>query len=84
MTFCTTNRQDRRSSEPLRTSSSSRSSDDVLTFYLHQDVTVEQDWVEIVEEIENRYRRLDVLISNAGISIGAQSIVEMTLSDCTR
>ncbi|WMT74601.1 SDR family oxidoreductase [Bradyrhizobium sp. Ash2021] len=55
-----------------------------MTFYLHQDVTVEQDWVEIVEEIENRYRRLDVLISNAGISIGAQSIVEMTLSDCTR
>jgi NAD(P)-dependent dehydrogenase (short-subunit alcohol dehydrogenase family) len=52
--------------------------------YLHQDVTVEQHWVEIVEEIENRYRRLDVLISNAGISIGAQSIVEMTLSDWRR
>lgn len=47
---------------------------------LPQDVTSEPRWVEVVSEIDRQYGRLDVLVSNAGIGIGAP-IVEMTLED---
>src|SRR4029453_2057131 len=53
------------------------------TFW-HQDVTSEARWVEVVAEIMNRYGRLDILVSNAGIGIGAPTIVEMTLEDWRR
>src|SRR4029453_19236933 len=53
------------------------------TFW-HQDVTSEARWVEVVAEIVNRYGRLDILVSNAGIGIGAPTIVEMTLEDWRR
>jgi NAD(P)-dependent dehydrogenase (short-subunit alcohol dehydrogenase family) len=52
--------------------------------FLHQDVTSEPRWVEVVGAIEKRFRRLDVLVSNAGIGIGAPSIVEMSLTDWRR
>ncbi|MGA2058038.1 MAG: glucose 1-dehydrogenase [Bradyrhizobium sp.] len=52
--------------------------------FLHQDVTSEPRWVEVVGAIEKRFRRLDVLVSNAGIGIGAPSIVEMSLADWRR
>jgi NAD(P)-dependent dehydrogenase (short-subunit alcohol dehydrogenase family) len=52
--------------------------------YLHQDVTEEQRWAEVVAETERRYGGLQVLVSNAGIGVGAQSIVEMTLADWRR
>ncbi len=52
--------------------------------YLRQDVTEEPRWIEIVAEIEKRFKRLDVLVSNAGIGIGAPTIVEMTLADWRR
>jgi NAD(P)-dependent dehydrogenase (short-subunit alcohol dehydrogenase family) len=52
--------------------------------YLRQDVTDEARWAEIVAEIEKRFRRLDVLVSNAGIGIGAPTILEMTLADWRR
>ncbi len=52
--------------------------------FLHQDVTSEARWVEVTEEIERRLGRLDVLVSNAGIGIGAPSIVEMSLADWRR
>ena len=52
--------------------------------YLRQDVTDEARWAEIVAEIEKRYKRLDVLVSNAGIGIGAPSITDMTLADWRR
>jgi NAD(P)-dependent dehydrogenase (short-subunit alcohol dehydrogenase family) len=46
--------------------------------YLHQDVTEEARWVEIIAEVDKRFGRLDVLVANAGIAIIA-SITEMTL-----
>jgi NAD(P)-dependent dehydrogenase (short-subunit alcohol dehydrogenase family) len=52
--------------------------------FLHQDVTSESRWIEVVAEVEKRYGRLDVLVSNAGIGISVPSITEMTLDDWRR
>jgi len=52
--------------------------------FLHQDVTSEPRWIEIVAEVEKRYGRLDVLVSNAGIGISVPSITDMTLDDWRR
>jgi NAD(P)-dependent dehydrogenase (short-subunit alcohol dehydrogenase family) len=52
--------------------------------FLHQDVASEPRWAEVVGEIERRFGRLDVLVSNAGIGIGAASIVDMSLADWRR
>ena len=52
--------------------------------FLHQDVTSEPRWAEVIDEIERRFGRLDVLVSNAGIGIGAPSIVDMSLADWRR
>jgi NAD(P)-dependent dehydrogenase (short-subunit alcohol dehydrogenase family) len=53
------------------------------TFW-HQDVTSEARWAEVVAEVVKRYGRLDILVSNAGIGVGAPTIVEMTLEDWRR
>jgi NAD(P)-dependent dehydrogenase (short-subunit alcohol dehydrogenase family) len=50
--------------------------------YLHQDVTQEEEWRDLVAEIEHRAGRLDIL--NAGIGIDASSIVDMSLTDWQR
>lgn len=50
--------------------------------FLPQDVTSEERWIEVVAEIGKRHGRLDIMVSNAGIGIGAPSIVEMSLADC--
>ncbi len=52
--------------------------------FLHQDVTSEARWIEVVAEVEKRYGRLDILVSNAGIGIAVPSITEMTLADWRR
>jgi NAD(P)-dependent dehydrogenase (short-subunit alcohol dehydrogenase family) len=52
--------------------------------FLHQDVTSEARWVEVVTEVEKRFGRLDILVSNAGIGIAVPSIVEMSLEDWRR
>jgi NAD(P)-dependent dehydrogenase (short-subunit alcohol dehydrogenase family) len=52
--------------------------------FLQQDVTSEARWIEVVAEVEKRYGRLDILVSNAGIGIGVPSIVEMSLADWRR
>src|ERR1700726_3602577 len=52
--------------------------------FLHQDVTSEARWAEVAAEIEKRFGRLDILVSNAGIGIGALSIVEMSVQDWRR
>src|SRR6476661_6275565 len=49
--------------------------------FLEQDVTSEARWAEIVAEIERRFGRLDILVSNAGIGIAVPSIVDMSLVD---
>jgi NAD(P)-dependent dehydrogenase (short-subunit alcohol dehydrogenase family) len=51
--------------------------------YLHQDVTVEGRWPEVMAEVETRYGRLDVMVANAGIAIRAP-LVDMTLADWRR
>src|SRR4051795_7355123 len=52
--------------------------------FLHQDVTSEPRWAEVVADIEKRVGRLDVLVSNAGIGIAVPSIVDMSLADWRR
>jgi NAD(P)-dependent dehydrogenase (short-subunit alcohol dehydrogenase family) len=52
--------------------------------FLHQDVTSEARWAEVVTEIEQRFGRLDILVSNAGIGISVPSIVDMSLEDWRR
>lgn len=52
--------------------------------FLPQDVTSEERWIEVVADIGKRYGRLDIMVSNAGIGIGAPSIVEMSLADWRR
>jgi NAD(P)-dependent dehydrogenase (short-subunit alcohol dehydrogenase family) len=52
--------------------------------FLHQDVTSEPRWIEVVAEIGKRYGRLDILVSNAGIGIAVPSITEMSLEDWRR
>jgi NAD(P)-dependent dehydrogenase (short-subunit alcohol dehydrogenase family) len=52
--------------------------------FLSQDVTSEARWVEVAAEIGHRFGRLDIVVANAGIGIGAQSIVEVTLDDWRR
>jgi NAD(P)-dependent dehydrogenase (short-subunit alcohol dehydrogenase family) len=52
--------------------------------FLYQDVTDEARWIEVVAEVEKRFGRLDILVSNAGIGISVPSIVEMSLEDWRR
>lgn len=49
--------------------------------FLEQDVTSEARWVEVVADVERRFGRLDVMVSNAGIGIAVPSITDMTLAD---
>jgi NAD(P)-dependent dehydrogenase (short-subunit alcohol dehydrogenase family) len=49
--------------------------------YLHQDVTDEARWPEIIAETERGYGRLDIMVANAGIGISARTITEMSMSD---
>ena len=52
--------------------------------FLHHDVTSEPRWVEVAADIEKRFGRLDILVSNAGIGISVPSIVDMSLADWRR
>src|SRR5205823_8529016 len=51
--------------------------------YLHQDVSVEEDWPPIIETVERRFGRLTVMVANAGIGIMCRA-VEMSLADWRR
>ena len=51
--------------------------------FISHDVTDEQAWMDVVEGILARHKRLDILVNNAGIGIGG-SIIEMTLADWHR
>jgi len=52
--------------------------------YLHHDVTSEDDWIAVVDAVDQRFGRLDILVNNAGIGIGCPSITAMTLADWRR
>jgi NAD(P)-dependent dehydrogenase (short-subunit alcohol dehydrogenase family) len=51
--------------------------------FIHQDVSVERSWPEIIEATERRFGRLDVMVANAGIGILCRAI-EMSLVDWRR
>jgi NAD(P)-dependent dehydrogenase (short-subunit alcohol dehydrogenase family) len=51
--------------------------------YLHQDVSLEESWPGVIEATELRFRRLDVMVANAGIGIMCKA-VEMSLADWRR
>ena len=51
--------------------------------FLHQDVTLEETWPRIIEATERRFRRLDVMVANAGIGILCKA-VDMSLADWRR
>jgi NAD(P)-dependent dehydrogenase (short-subunit alcohol dehydrogenase family) len=52
--------------------------------FLHQDVTSEPRWSEVIAEVAQRHGRLDILVSNAGIGIAVPLITEMSLADWRR
>jgi NAD(P)-dependent dehydrogenase (short-subunit alcohol dehydrogenase family) len=52
--------------------------------YLHHDVTSEDEWIDIVGEVEKLHGRLDILVNNAGIGIGCPDITQMSLGDWRR
>jgi NAD(P)-dependent dehydrogenase (short-subunit alcohol dehydrogenase family) len=47
--------------------------------YLHHDVTREDEWIKILQQIRQLHGRLDILVNNAGIAVRA-SIFEMTMA----
>jgi NAD(P)-dependent dehydrogenase (short-subunit alcohol dehydrogenase family) len=51
--------------------------------FLHQDVSLEESWPGVIEATELRFRRLDVMVANAGIGIMCKA-VEMSLADWRR
>jgi NAD(P)-dependent dehydrogenase (short-subunit alcohol dehydrogenase family) len=46
--------------------------------YLHHDVTSEAEWVSVIDQVRERFGRLDIFVNNAGIGIGGL-VTEMTL-----
>jgi NAD(P)-dependent dehydrogenase (short-subunit alcohol dehydrogenase family) len=51
--------------------------------FVHQDVTDEAAWPEVVAAAVARYGRLDIMVANAGVGIGGL-IIEMSLADWRR
>ena len=47
-------------------------------------MTSEDAWIEIMADIKAAEGRLDVLVNNAGIGLGAVSVTEMSLADFRR
>ena len=50
---------------------------------IHQDVTSEAGWQEVIAKTVEAYGRLDVLVNNAGIAV-LMPVAEMTLADWSR
>ena len=51
--------------------------------YLHQDVTSEDEWRTIVQEVVRQHGKIDVLVNNAGIYMSG-ALTEMPLEDYRR
>ncbi|MGH7022621.1 MAG: glucose 1-dehydrogenase [Caulobacteraceae bacterium] len=52
--------------------------------YVRHDVTSEAAWTRVLAEVKDSHDRLDVLVNNAGIGLGAPSITTMSLEDFRR
>jgi len=53
------------------------------SIFLQQDVSHEDDWPPVMQAVEQRFGRLDVMVNNAGIAI-AKNIEETTIDDWKR
>ena len=51
--------------------------------YLHQDVTDEAHWSDVMGAVDRRFGRLDIMVANAGIAVRG-SLLEMSLADWRR
>ena len=49
--------------------------------YVHLDVTKEEDWNSVVALTERQYGKLNVLVNNAGVTIGKRGIEDTTVGD---
>lgn len=52
--------------------------------FMHQDVTEEPRWPEVVAEAERRFGGLQVLVCNAGIGVMVPSVLDMSLAEWRR
>ena len=48
--------------------------------FIQQDVSKEEDWQRVIEETVDRFGKVDVLVSNAGVGVG-KNIEDITLED---
>jgi len=53
------------------------------SLFLRHDVSREDEWLRVMQAVEQRFGRLDVMVNNAGIAI-AKNIEETTLEDWKR
>ena len=52
--------------------------------YLHLDVTQEDQWIKVIDDVVGDYGQLDVLVNNAGIGGGAPEITNVTVDQWDR
>lgn len=60
-----------------------KAADDIGAEFLEQDVGDTNRWTEIADHVKQKYGRLDVLVNNAGLTIG-QSIEDIDLENWNR
>jgi NAD(P)-dependent dehydrogenase (short-subunit alcohol dehydrogenase family) len=48
--------------------------------FIQQDVSKEEDWKNVIQQVKKQFGRLDILVNNAGVGAG-KNIEELTLED---
>ena len=49
--------------------------------YVHLDVTSEEDWAKAIATTETKFGKLEILVNNAGVSIGKRGIEDTSIQD---